>query len=152
FAIRNYLHRRSYNILILIVKLTSLYYIFLIVNQSTFMLVFNIIFFFYFEIYLLYTYFKIRKTYRAIFDGNLDETVTLSSESITHKNKTSNSTVLWDEIDYVKETRWFYFFFKSKIKIVYFFKKGLTEDASRVLREHLEDQKRAGKDIRLRKN
>lgn len=132
FLIRNYLHRRLYSILIVVIKVLSIMLFFMYRGDSLTGQIFGVFMFFYFELYIIYRYFRMKKIFMAQY-GSTERNVTLilKEYEIEIEDRFRNTTINWNQFDTVKETKWFLFFKKNNIVI--FFLDKINESKSNIL-------------------
>ena len=137
WAIRTYLHNKGYILLILITKAVGLYSIFNIqVFGFNFQTVLAFFLFFYFEGFILYRYFFFKNRINKLLGTNRTSSIDFLEEGVLFKDTNSESLVKISEVDRVKETRFFIFAYKGKLKIMAFYKGNFTSEDLGVIRDY----------------
>jgi len=151
-VIRTYIHRRSYNFLYLGSKIFSIYNLLSGFWVTPFLIVMNLFLFFYFDIYIIYRYFKIKQGIKYFYGDDLTQTLYLKQDTIEMETKNQYLTMHWKDISYVKETRWYIFMYnENKVVYSHIFKWFLTKNEYGILTKYFEEQAQLGRKITLRK-
>lgn len=151
-VIRIYVHRRSYNFLYLGSKIFPIYNLLSGYWATPFLILINLFLFFYFDIYIIYRYFKMKQGIKNFYGNDLKQTLYLKQDTIEMETKNQYLTTHWKDISFVKETRWYFFMYNDN-KVVYshIFKWFLTKNEYSTLTRYFEEQSQLGRKIHLQK-
>ncbi len=150
WLIRTYLYRRIYNILYLLTKLLPIFTLITGKIDSTSQIIINIIIFFYFDIYILYRYFSLKKRVEIIYGDNKAAQVTMRQNEIEFKSRNSQSIISWEDISKVKETKWFFLVYKDNLVVATFYKRDMPENDLINVTEYFKEQSKDNKNIILK--
>lgn len=146
--IRTYIHRRSYNLFYLGSKIFPIYNLLSGHWATPFLVVMNLFFFFYFDIYIIYRYIKIKQGIKDFYGDDLTQTLYLKQDTIEMETKNLYHTMQWKDISYVKETRWYFFMYnENKVVHSHIFKWFLTKNELSTITKYFEEQSQLGRKI-----
>lgn len=151
WVIKTYLHKRTYNILYVLTKALPVLLFALGGFDSTFQTVYNIGLFFFFDIYMLIQYLRIKSKVQRIYGNDNLATVFLKENEIIFSSKDRESILSWDGITRVKETRWFFLFYKDKYVIATIYKRIMPKEDLESVIEYFKEQSNLNRYISFRK-
>jgi len=151
WIIRSYLHSRVNLSLYLGLKILAIYNFVSGLWYSPLLIVLNLLLFFYFDIYIVLRYFKIKKSIENYYGNEKTQIMYLKQDSIEFVSKNQHFTLQWKDISLVKETRWYFFIYNhNKISYGHTFKWFMTKDELSTLNKYYEEQIQLGRNITLR--
>lgn len=136
WAIQTFLHKRSYNIMYVITKAMPIVYYFTNGYDSItdyFLIGFI---FFYFEIYLLVKYIKIKTQVKQLYGDNTVVEVRFLDHSIQFVSDNSELSIPWEDISRVQETKWFFTVYKNGVITTMLYKRIMSEEDIRNIRSY----------------
>jgi hypothetical protein len=137
WAIQTYLHKRSYNIMYVITKIMPIAFYFTNGYDSfTDYLLVGFIFF-YFEIYLLVKYLKIKTQVKQLYGDNTTVEVRFLDHSIQFVSDNSELSMPWTDISRVQETKWFFTLYKNGIVTTMLYKRIMSDEDITSIRSYL---------------
>lgn len=128
WAIQTYLHKRSYNVMYLITKAMPFVFYFTNGYDSVTDYVLVGFIFFYFEIYLLVKYIKIKTQVKRLYGEHTVVEVRFLDRSIQFVSDNSELSIPWEDITRVQETRWFFTVYKNGMVSTMLYKCIMTEE------------------------
>lgn len=140
WLIRTYLHRRIYNVLLVITKVFPLYNIFVIGLSTPFDYGINAFIFFYFEVYLLYKYFAVKSRFKRLYGDNFEVKMYLNDDEMLIQHVNGEYSVKWEEMTRITETKWFFFIYKNGVVHSYFYKRPMSEEDKSMVKDYLRSQ------------
>ncbi|MCD4827178.1 MAG: YcxB family protein [Acholeplasmataceae bacterium] len=150
--IRSYLHRPIMAFLYFGSKIFAIYNL-TTKSYSIPMLYFvNILLFIYFDIFIVFSYFRIKKQLSAYYGDERTQTLFLEQDTIEMKSKNTHHTLKWNDITRVKETTWYFFIYKEKLVIGHIFKWFINKEDYNKLITYFDQQAQLGRNIMLRKH
>lgn len=138
WAIRTYLHKRSYNVMYLVTKIMPIAFYFINGYDSVTDYILVGFIFFYFEIYLLVKFLKIRTQVKELYGDNTIVEVRFLDHAILFVSDNSELSMPWNDITRVKETKWFFTFYKNGIVTTMLYKRIMSEDEISSIRAYLQ--------------
>ncbi len=151
WAIRTYLHRRIYNILVPLTKIAATYFLLTGINTSIFLVVNSIFLFFYFELYILYRYIDLKKRIKAIYGNDRESVMELKQDEINFKSKYEQDIIRWDDISRVEEKKWFFLIYKENVVIKSIYIRSKPQKDLFSIKGYFKEQFKLGREVHLRK-
>jgi hypothetical protein len=138
WLIRNYLNRRSVNLLYLVTKIIPVLRIVYAKKLTIMDWVLLGFVFFYFEIVILYKYIMIQSKVKSMYKDNTYIEVSFLENEISFITRDSVMKLPWDEINNVENNRYFYLFYKNNDLSSLLYKKMIPTETINMIDRYVE--------------
>lgn len=151
-VIRNYIHRPIMNFLYFGSKIFAIYNLTTKTYSIPLLYIVNVLLFIYFDIFIVFSYFRIKKQINDYYGDQRTQTLYLNQDTIEMKSKNMHHSLSWNEITRVKETKWYFFIYKDKLVIGHIFKWFIKKEDYKMINTYFREQSELGRNIILKHN